>query len=103
MSMYKFNRDTWTISDLVIELEETSENIFTGTFNSYYDFDFVFVGEDGTLYGTTWSETNQNGTSLEANSFGSPLWIYGYEWGVTPNLTITVNLITMTWSYTENN
>lgn len=103
MSMYKFNRDTWTISDLVIELEETSENIFTGTFNSYYDFDFVFVGEDGTLYGTTWSETNQNGTSLEANSFGSPLWIYGYEWGVTPNLTITVNLTTMTWSYTENN
>lgn len=102
ISMYKFDTGSWNLSDYIMSLEETSDNVFTGIFNGYYDFDFIFVDGDGTWYGTTWSESNSNGTALEAGSFGSALWIYNYSWYVTLDITITVNLNTMTWSYTEN-
>ncbi len=102
ISMYKFDSSSWSLGDYLISLEETDENVYTGVYNDYYDFDFVFVDGDGTWYGTTWSNSNENGTALEADSFGSALWIYNYSWYVTLDITITVDFNTMTWSYTEN-
>lgn len=102
ISMYKFDSSSWSLGDYLISLEETDENVYTGVYNDYYDFDFVFVDGDGTWYGTTWSTSNENGTALEAGSFGSALWIYNYSWYVTLDITITVDFNTMTWSYTEN-
>lgn len=102
IAMYQFDKNAWTKGEKVIDLTQTEEGKFTGIFQGEYGFDFMFIDENGTLYGTTWSEDNQNGTRLETSP-GQPLWIYGYDWGVSLNITINVDLTNMTWSYTENN
>lgn len=102
IAMYQFDKNAWTKGEKVIDLTQTEEGKFTGIFQGEYGFDFMFIDENGTLYGTTWSEDNQNGTRLETSP-GQPLWIYGYDWGISLNITINVDLTNMTWSYTENN
>lgn len=102
IAMYQFDKNAWTKGEKVIDLTQTEEGKFTGIFQGEYGFDFMFIDENGTLYGTTWSEDNQNGTRLETSP-RQPLWIYGYDWGVSLNITINVDLTNMTWSYTENN
>lgn len=102
IAMYQFDKNAWTKGEKVIDLTQTEEGKFTGIFQGEYGFDFMFIDENGTLYGTIWSEDNQNGTRLETSP-GQPLWIYGYDWGVSLNITINVDLTNMTWSYTENN
>lgn len=102
IAMYQFDKNAWTKGEKVIDLTQTEEGKFTGIFQGEYGFNFMFIDENGTLYGTTWSEDNQNGTRLETSP-GQPLWIYGYDWGVSLNITINVDLTNMTWSYTENN
>ena len=105
ITMYKYDKSSSTITDKIITLSKESDGIYKGTFNGLYDFDFMFVDKSThTKYGTTWSETNKNGQELSIDA--GALWIYGYEWNVTLNISITVNLNTMTWSYeniTEQN
>ena len=105
ITMYKYDKSSSTITDKIITLSKESDGIYKGTFNGLYDFNFMFVDESTyTQYGTTWSESNKNGQALSIDA--GALWIYGYEWNVTLNISITVNLNTMTWSYeniTEQN
>ena len=100
ITMYKYDKSSSTITDKIITLSKESDGIYKGIFNGLYNFDFMFVDESTyTQYGTTWSESNKNGQELSIDA--DALWIYGYEWNVTLNISITVDLNTMTWSYKE--
>ena len=100
ITMYKYDKSSSTITDKIITLSKESDGIYKGIFNGLYNFDFMFVDESTyTQYGTTWSESNKNGQELSIDA--DALWIYGYEWNVTLNISITVDLNKMTWSYKE--
>ena len=100
IAMYKYDKTNSTITEKIITLSKESDGIYKGTFNGLYNFDFMFVDESTySLYGSTWSESNPNGQELSIGA--GALWIYGYVWNVTLNISITVDLNTMTWSYEE--
>ena len=100
IAMYKYDKANSTITEKIITLSKESEGVYKGIFNGLYNFDFMFVDESTySLYGSTWSESNPNGQKLSIGA--GALWIYGYEWNVTLNISITVDLNTMTWSYKE--
>ena len=100
IAMYKYDKTNSTITEKIITLSKESDGIYKGTFNGLYNFDFMFVDESTySLYGSTWSESNPNGQELSIGA--GALWIYGYYWNVTLNISITVDLNTMTWSYEE--
>ena len=100
IAMYKYDKTNSTITEKIITLSKESDGIYKGTFNGLYNFDFMFVDESTySLYGSTWSESNPNGQELSIGA--GALWIYGYYWNVTLNISITVDLNTMTWSYKE--
>ena len=100
ITMYKYDKTNSTITEKIITLSKESEGVYKGIFNGLYNFDFMFVDESTySLYGSTWSESNPNGQELSIGA--GALWIYGYVWNVTLNISITVDLNTMTWSYKE--
>lgn len=100
ITMYKYDKTNSTITEKIITLSKESEGVYKGIFNGLYNFDFMFVDESTySLYGSTWSESNPNGQKLSIGA--GALWIYGYDWNVTLNISITVDLNTMTWSYKE--
>lgn len=100
ITMYKYDKTNSTITEKIITLSKESEGVYKGIFNGLYNFDFMFVDESTySLYGSTWSESNPNGQELSIGA--GALWIYGYGWDVTLNISITVDLNTMTWSYKE--
>lgn len=100
IAMYKYDKTNSTITEKIITLSKESEGVYKGIFNGLYNFDFMFVDESTySLYGTTWSNSNQNGQELSIGA--GALWIYGYDWNVTLNISITVDLNTMTWSYED--
>ena len=100
IAMFKYDKTNSSITERVITLTKESDGVYKGIFNGLYNFDFMFVDENTySLYGTTWSNSNQNGQELSIGA--GALWIYGYEWNVTLNISITVDLNTMTWSYKE--
>lgn len=100
ITMYKYDKTNSTITEKIITLSKESEGVYKGIFNGLYNFDFMFVDESTySLYGSTWSESNPNGQELSIGA--GALWIYGYDWNVTLNISITVDLNTMTWSYKE--
>ena len=100
ITMYKYDKTNSTITEKIITLSKESVGVYKGIFNGLYNFDFIFVDESTySLYGSTWSESNPNGQELSIDA--GALWIYGYDWNVTLNISITVDLNTMTWSYKE--
>ena len=105
LSIYKFENNT--LGNKVIDLSSTDqEGVFIGVLQGQYDYNFKFVDNNGVSYGDYWDDSDPYGRELVNASDAGGLWIAdenGSKWGSEINLTITVNLITMTWSYIENN
>lgn len=99
LAMYEYSGG---LGDKVGDLSETESGVYVGTFTVTYDTNFMFVDEESnTYYGDAWDESDPNGTDLVAGST-SGVWLYDSTWNATVSITTTVNLNTMTWSYTEN-